>query len=322
MFYFFPNVPLNVRLPYSKERNSRSWIKVPALFLFSPSFQTSFLLFISFSSYCFSDWYLKCFSLFCKKDWSWVRSADSHFFNIHETALLWSMQHIADFVLFRFVAEEKGVLTLNEILSVKKVPGVTHPITNSALLLLRVHICFWSCGVRVSFNLQLLILPSHNFSFDFSSAFCVFLILWTQFDEALEGRINFKEFAALLEHIRSAEKKVRERRLMGKSRSKKDKPKVWKAVSRETGYKDYTHWSTRSFQFLFIRNFAEWSISIQWGKNSTWGLTRKLLLSPVENLLVRDPCFVISARDEHTHSEPLLNEIFFTFRWQKRRIRR
>jgi hypothetical protein len=61
-------------------------------------------------------------------------------------------------------------------------------------------------------------------------------ILRLQFDEALEGRINFKEFAALLEHIRAAEKKVRERRLLGKGRSKKDKTKVWKVVSRETGF--------------------------------------------------------------------------------------
>jgi serine/threonine protein kinase/Ca2+-binding EF-hand superfamily protein len=102
-----------------------------------------------------------------------------------------SRQNALKRVFQKLDSEEKGVLTLNQILSVKKVPGVTQPITNSALLLLR-------------------------------------------FDEALEGRINFKEFAALLEHIRAAEKKVRERRLLGKNRSKKDKTKVWTAVSRET----------------------------------------------------------------------------------------
>lgn len=36
--------------------------------------------------------------------------------------------------------DQQGVLTLDQILSVKKIPGVTHPISNSALLLLRVSV--------------------------------------------------------------------------------------------------------------------------------------------------------------------------------------
>jgi Ca2+-binding EF-hand superfamily protein len=83
-------------------------------------------------------------------------------------------------------ADQQGVLTLDQILSVKKIPGVTHPISNSALLLLR-------------------------------------------FDESLEGTINFKEFRNLLDHIRNAELKAK-----GRKKKKRNKLRVWSAVSRDT----------------------------------------------------------------------------------------